>query len=102
MTFKVPKLDESQKKAGLRITAAVAIVGAIFTAGMSYRDVSRHVSGANDERHETGEEKSARTDSKIEIAIKPIQKQLDALAAAGVRRDEKLDKMMDYLINGRN
>ena len=86
----------------LTVAAALAIVSAVFVAGMSYRDVSKHVSAVNGERHETAGTKIERIDRRIESAMKPIEKQLDNLAADGKKRDEQLAKIMDYLINGRN
>ena len=69
----------------LGVGGALAILSAVFTAGMSYAQLAAHTKDAV--RHESPAQKEARIDDRIKLNLEPIKVELREL-------NKKLDRLI--------
>jgi hypothetical protein len=70
----------------LTIAGAIAVLAAVFTAGVSFARLDSHVD--NDALHETPMEKTNRINDRINLRLRPIEVQLD-----------EINKKIDHLLS---
>lgn len=81
------------KRITLTVAGVVAVLAAVFTAGINYHRVEAHVDDTV--VHETPMAKTMRIDERIKFRIDPVLVQLSALQSDTDRIEKKLDRLLE-------
>lgn len=83
-------------KLAIGITSILAVLAAVFTAGVNYRTMAAHVEDPRG--HESQDIQEARIDSRIALHTLPLTVHNRSCAANFNRLETKLDRMMELML----